>query len=169
MPERPRARKEQCCSHPSARDGEVGLDSDLGIAQSRIHWWLPTEYTQHDLHWHFPLAFLPMENHSQPAHVQPLVLLKPSVTLSLSSLYNFPAPLLLRAGLNVYKSPAHPCLHSGTQSRSLGHCCTRTFCLLCVYSLLRNVRHSQNSFTWWYQKCSTLPFHRVNLDQYSNM
>lgn len=132
MPEVPGVRKEQCWSHPSARDGEWGW----------IHTWASLKAEscsgtyQHDLHWHFLLAFLPMENHSQPACMQLLVLLKQSVTLSLSSLYIFP-PLLLRAGVNVPKSPAHPCPCLGTQSRDWGIAYMNTVLTLCLLSAER--------------------------------
>lgn len=45
---------------------------------------------------------------------------KQSVTFSLSTLYIFPPPSLLRAGVNMSKSSPHPCLCLGTQSRDLG-------------------------------------------------
>lgn len=99
-----------------AKDGEVGLDSDLGIIQSRKSFstlWVPAEYIQHDLSLHFL--------HSVKLS-QPYILADPcsdwnsqlNWTFGLSML--FQPTLLFWAEINVNTGQFTPaCLYLSTQ------------------------------------------------------
>lgn len=134
MPERAGLRKEQCCSHASARDGDVGLHSHLAIAQSRIlH---PSDCPQN-----VPALFaltpppscisacgepFPACPCAAPCSAQALSHTQPLTTP------HFPSSSAPQSWSKCVQEPSSALPVLRHTVKGLGHCCTRTLGLHCV-------------------------------------